>query len=157
MVQKLNQNRFIPPRNELSQSFLDTQVKVSRVARPLLTPVAHNCVSANVVYSWAERVFILEQYISSKSSASVLEAFSSACSDKYRLIRKFRNSKHVRCRAMLTGESLRSFEETLRNNWFVFLYSCHESLQCCCSWGCVLIVTSCSRWYHLRKNFSPLS
>jgi hypothetical protein len=36
----------------------------------------------NMMYSRAERVFILEQYFASKSSAAVREAFSNAYPDK---------------------------------------------------------------------------
>jgi hypothetical protein len=52
----------------------DTRVKVTLVARPLLTPVAQ--------YSRAERVFILEHHFAFKSFAVVREAFSSAYPDK---------------------------------------------------------------------------
>jgi hypothetical protein len=38
----------------------DTRVRVTVVARPLLTPVAQSCAGANVVYSWTKRVFILD-------------------------------------------------------------------------------------------------
>jgi hypothetical protein len=45
------------------------------VARPLLTPAAAD---VNAAHSRAERVFILERYLASKSFAVVREAVSSA-------------------------------------------------------------------------------
>jgi hypothetical protein len=80
----------------------DTRVKVTLVARPLLTPVAKKCAGANPVYSRAERVFILEHYFASKSFAAVREAFSNAYPDKEvpnktirRLVTKFRETGSV--------------------------------------------------------------
>jgi hypothetical protein len=40
------------------------------------------CVGANMVYSRAERLFILRHYVASKSFAAVREAFNSAYPDK---------------------------------------------------------------------------
>jgi hypothetical protein len=106
----------------------DTQVKVTLVSRPLLTPVARkSCAGVNMVYSRAERVFILEHYFASKSFAAVYEAFSKMYPDKevrnkttvHRLVTKFRDTgsvfdrKCVRSRTVLTGETLRNLEETL--------------------------------------------
>jgi hypothetical protein len=51
---------------------LDTRIKVTLVARPLLMP------AAQMVYSRAEHVSILENYFASKSFAAVLEEFSNA-------------------------------------------------------------------------------
>jgi hypothetical protein len=70
----------------------DTRVKFTLIPRPLLTPVA--------VYSRAERVFILEHYIASKSFAAVREHFSNAYSytevwnktTTHRLVTKFRDT-----------------------------------------------------------------
>jgi hypothetical protein len=53
-----------------------------------------------MVYSLAERVFILKQYFASKSFAAVGEAFSNAYPDKevpnkttiHRLVTKYRNA-----------------------------------------------------------------
>jgi hypothetical protein len=101
------------------------------------------CASANMVYSRAERMFILEHYFASKSFAAVREAFINAYSDRkvpykitiHRLVTKFRDTgsvcdrKHVRRRTVLTDETLRNFEETLKHNSFVLLYRCHQSLQ----------------------------
>jgi hypothetical protein len=72
-------------------------------------------------------VFILEHYFASKSFAAVREAFSNAHPDKEvpnktiirRLVTKFRvtgsvrDTKHVRRRTVLTGETLQKVEETL--------------------------------------------
>jgi hypothetical protein len=57
-----------------------------------------SCAGANMVYSRAERVFILEHHFASKSFAAVREAFSNAYRDKkvsnkttiHRLVTKFR-------------------------------------------------------------------
>jgi hypothetical protein len=56
----------------------DTRVKVTLVARPLFK----SCDGAKMVYSRAERVFILEHYFASRSFASVCVAFSNAYLDK---------------------------------------------------------------------------
>jgi hypothetical protein len=83
-----------------------------------------------MVYSRAERVFIVEHYFASKSFAAVREAFSNACPDKgppnkttiHRLVTKFRDTgsvcdrKPVWRRTVLTGETLRNVEETLKKN-----------------------------------------
>jgi hypothetical protein len=61
------------------------------------------CARANMVYSRAERVFILEHYFASKSFAAVHEAFSNAYSDRevpnktiiHRLVTEFRNTGSV--------------------------------------------------------------
>jgi hypothetical protein len=58
------------PRNAL--------IEVTLVARPLLTPLAQKLCNANMMYSRAERVFILEHYFTSKSSAAVREKFGNA-------------------------------------------------------------------------------
>jgi hypothetical protein len=58
-----------------------------------------------MVYSRAERVFILEQYFAPKSFAAVREAFSNAYPDKevpnkttvHRLVTQFRNTGSVLC------------------------------------------------------------
>jgi hypothetical protein len=70
------------PCNRLSQPPPNTRVKVILVARPLLTPASQNCVSAKVLYSRAERLFILEHYFLSQSFAAVSEAFNKAYPDK---------------------------------------------------------------------------
>jgi hypothetical protein len=76
-----------------------------------------------MVYSRAERVFILEHYFASKSFTAVRKAFSNVCSDKeipnkttvHRLVTKCRDTgsvcdrKHVQRRTVLTGD----VEETL--------------------------------------------
>jgi hypothetical protein len=86
-----------------------------------------SCAGANMVYSRAERVFILEHYFASKSFAAVREAFSITCPAKevpnmttvHRLVTKFRdtgsvcNRKHVRHRTVLTGGTPRNVERTL--------------------------------------------
>jgi hypothetical protein len=51
---------------------LDTRVMATLVARPLLTPVAQKLCVTNIVYSRAERVFILEHYFAPKLFSSVL-------------------------------------------------------------------------------------
>jgi hypothetical protein len=59
----------------------DTQVKVTLVARPLLTPFAQKlCICEHGVrlYSQTECVFILENYFASKSFVAFREAFSNA-------------------------------------------------------------------------------
>jgi hypothetical protein len=80
-----------------------------------------------MVYSRAERVFILEHYFVSKSFAAVIEVFSDAYSDKevpnkttvHRLETKCRGTgsacdrKYVRRRTVLTGQTLHHNEETL--------------------------------------------
>jgi hypothetical protein len=63
---------------KLLTSPLDTRVKVTLVARPLLTPVAPKLCSRK----HGERLIILEHYFTSKSFAAVREAFSSAYPDK---------------------------------------------------------------------------
>jgi hypothetical protein len=89
--------------------------------------MSKSCTDANMVHSRAERVFILENYFTSKSFADVREAFSNAYPDKevpnettvYRLVTKFRDTrnvcdrKHVRRRTVLTDETLCSVGETL--------------------------------------------
>jgi hypothetical protein len=90
-----------------------------------------------MVYSRAEHVFILEHYFASKSFAAVREAFSNSYPDKevpnktttiHLLVTKSRDTggicdrKHVRRRTVLTGETLRNSEETLKHNSFVLLY-----------------------------------
>jgi hypothetical protein len=54
----------------------DIEVKVTLVARPLLTPVAQKLCRWNIVYSRSELVFILEYDFASKSFASVHEEFN---------------------------------------------------------------------------------
>jgi hypothetical protein len=62
-----------------------------------------SCVGANMVYSRAERVFVLEHYFASKSFAAVCEAFSNAYPDnevpnntiKHRLVTTFRDTVSV--------------------------------------------------------------
>jgi hypothetical protein len=62
-----------------------------------------SCAGANMVYSRAERVFILEHYFASKSFAAVREAFRNAYPDKevpnkatiHRLVTKFRDTGNV--------------------------------------------------------------
>jgi hypothetical protein len=65
-----------------------------------------------MVYSRAERVFILEHYFASKSSAAVREAFSNAYPDKevpnepvHRLVTKFRDTGSVCDRKCPTSDS----------------------------------------------------
>jgi hypothetical protein len=79
-----------------------------------------------MVYSRAERVFILEHYFGSKSFAAVREASSNAYLDKqepnktkvHRLVTKFRDTasvcdrKNVQRRRTLTGETLHKGEDT---------------------------------------------
>jgi hypothetical protein len=63
-----------------------------------LRQLRKSCAGANMVYSLAERVFILEHYFVSKSSAAVREAFSNMYPDKevpnkttiHRLVIEFR-------------------------------------------------------------------
>jgi hypothetical protein len=58
------------------------------------------CAGVNMVYSRAERVLILEYYLTSKSFAAVREAFCNAYPDKevpnkttmYRMLTKFLNT-----------------------------------------------------------------
>jgi hypothetical protein len=77
----------------------NTRVKVTLVARPLRKSSA----SANMVYSRAERVFILQHHFASKSFAAVREAFSCTHPDKevsnktaiHRLVTKFRDAVSV--------------------------------------------------------------
>jgi hypothetical protein len=73
-----------------------------------------------MVYSRAERVFIIEHYFESKSFAAVRETFSNAYPDKevpnkttiHRQVTTFRDTgsvcdrKYVRRRIVLTGETL---------------------------------------------------
>jgi hypothetical protein len=54
----------------------DTRVKVTLVARPLLKLIAKSYAGAIMVYSRAERVFILEHHFASKPFAAVREASS---------------------------------------------------------------------------------
>jgi hypothetical protein len=96
-----------------------------------------------MVYSRAERVFILEHYFTSKLFAVVREAFSNAYPDKevpnkttiHRLVTTFRDTgsvcdrKHVRRLTVLTGETVRNgqkntsamaaeiFEKTVPTKW----------------------------------------
>jgi hypothetical protein len=72
---KLNQKRVRPLP-------CHTRVKVILFARPLLTQLRKSCAEANMVYSQAERVFILEHYFASNSFVAVREAFSNAYPDK---------------------------------------------------------------------------
>jgi hypothetical protein len=89
------------PSNRLSQQLLENRVKVTLVARPLLTPVAKNCAGAYMMHSREERVFILEHYDASKSFAAVQEAFSNVYPNKevpnkttvHRLVTRFRNKE----------------------------------------------------------------
>jgi hypothetical protein len=81
-----------------------------------------------MVYSRAERVFILENYLASKSFAAVREAFSNAYPDKevpnkttiHRLVTASRDTgsvcdmKHARRRTVLTNETPRNVEETIK-------------------------------------------
>jgi hypothetical protein len=87
-------------------------VKVTLVAKPLFTPLSKSYAGANIVYSRAERVFVLEHCFPLKSFATVREAFSNVYPDKkvrnktiiHRLVTKFRDTgsvcdrKHVRRR-----------------------------------------------------------
>jgi hypothetical protein len=70
-MQKWNQKKvpiFIIDSSKLP---IDTVAKVILIASSLLTPVAQMCAGAIMAYSQAERVFVLEDYLSSKSIAAV--------------------------------------------------------------------------------------
>jgi hypothetical protein len=77
----------------------DTWITVTFVARTLRI----NRTGTVVVYSWPERVFILENYFASKSSAAISKTFSNAYPGKevpnktttHRLVTKFRNTPSV--------------------------------------------------------------
>jgi hypothetical protein len=81
----------------------DTRVKVTRLLGRCSRQLRKSCARASVMYSWAERVFILEHYFASKSFAAVREAFSNAYPDKevpnktivHRLVTKFRDTGSV--------------------------------------------------------------
>jgi hypothetical protein len=65
--------------------------------------VRRSCAVANMVYSRAEGVFILERYFASKSFAAVREVFSNAYTDKevpnkiiiHRLVTTFQDTVSV--------------------------------------------------------------
>jgi hypothetical protein len=93
-----------PSCNTLSQPPPVTQEsRSSLLLGRCLRQLRKSCAGADVVYSQAERVFILEHYFTSKSSAAVREAFSNAYPDKevpnkitiHRLVTKFRNTGSV--------------------------------------------------------------
>jgi hypothetical protein len=80
-IQKWNQKQ-VHPRVILSPNLPQhSRVKVTIVARPLLTPIAQKSCRCEHGVSRAERV-VLEHYFASKSFASVREAFSDAYPDK---------------------------------------------------------------------------
>jgi hypothetical protein len=71
-TKQLKRNRSTP--RLISSTYVppDTQIKITLVTRPLLKSSA----GANMVYSRAERMFILEHYFTWKCFNSVREALS---------------------------------------------------------------------------------
>jgi hypothetical protein len=79
---KLNQKQVHPCVMLSPNLHRNTELKVTLVARPLLTPVAQKlCRCEHGVFT-TKRMFILEHYFAPKSSAAVREAFSNAYPDK---------------------------------------------------------------------------
>jgi hypothetical protein len=60
----------------------DTESKSTWLLGRCSRQVRKSCADANMVYSRAERVFILEHYFASKSFSAVRETFSNAYPDK---------------------------------------------------------------------------
>jgi hypothetical protein len=110
-----------------------------------------SCAGGNTMYSRAKRVFILENYFASKSSAAGREAFANSCPDTevrskktaHRLVTKFREtgsvcgSKDVLLLAVLTGGTVSIVKEALKHALFCYI-GVTEVHECCCSQGCVL-------------------
>jgi hypothetical protein len=104
----------------------DTRVKVTLVARSLLTLAAQSCVSAKMAYSRAESVFILVHYFASISLAAFREPFSSAYSDK-----ELPSKKAIR-RVATTFWDTRSVcpWQVLIEQHISWCYDCTSSKQC---------------------------
>jgi hypothetical protein len=94
----------------------------------------HLCKSfagANMVYSWAESVFILEYYLKSKLFAAVYEAFSNVYPDKevlskmtiYWLITTFWDTESV-CLCISAGRVTKQL--TLWLYWFKAVYQLQQ-------------------------------
>jgi hypothetical protein len=68
------------PPHEIDSSDLprDMRIKVTLIARPLYTSAAQKLCRVNIVYSRAERVFILEHIRPSKAFAVAREAICNA-------------------------------------------------------------------------------
>jgi hypothetical protein len=60
----------------------DTQIEVTQLLHRCSQQLCKSGAGANMVYSWAEYVFMLKHYFVSISSAAVHEAFSNAYPDK---------------------------------------------------------------------------
>jgi hypothetical protein len=100
-----------------------------------------------MVYSLAERVFILEHYFALKSFAALREALNNAYPDKealkkttiHRLVTKFWDTgsvcdrKHVRRRTVSTGEVLSNAEETLKTSRLSCYIDATTAYKYCCS------------------------
>jgi hypothetical protein len=138
-----------------------------------------SCANANMVYSRAERVFILEHYFASKSFAAVREAFSNACPDKevthkttvHWLVTTFRDTGSV-CLWQVLIERQNSWNYGRTD--FKQRISCSNGIGLlefnrasgvgvlwlkgfmCSSYGCVLNGTPCINSEYLEKMCSTL-
>jgi hypothetical protein len=88
---QLNNSHVLRYRNEVTSR--STPVKYSLPTSPVTLEsrsrqLRRSCAGANMVYSRAERVFILKHYFVPKSFAAVREAFSNAYPDKEHRIRQ---------------------------------------------------------------------
>jgi hypothetical protein len=166
-VQKWNQKQVHPRVTDSPNLPHGTLVKVTLVARPLLTPVAQSCAGVNMVYSRAEHVLIPEHYFASKSFAAVREAHNNAYRDKevpnktiiHRLVTTFRDTGSV-CLWQVLIERQNSwnhgrtdFKQCISCNNGIRLQELHRAtgslLLCvkgfmCCSLVSVLNATFCS-------------
>jgi hypothetical protein len=81
-AQKRNQNQVHPRVIDSPNLPRDTRDKVTRLLGRCSRQLCKSCAGANIVYSRAELVFILEHYLASKSFAAVREVFNNAYPDK---------------------------------------------------------------------------
>jgi hypothetical protein len=104
-----------------------------------------------MVYSREKRVFVSEHYF-----AAVRESFSNAYPDKEGLVTTFRDTvsvgdrKHVQRRTVLTGETLRNGEDTLKITRLSCCIDVTKAYRYCWSYGCVLNGTPCVQCIYLR-------
>jgi hypothetical protein len=92
----------LPPCNRLSQrtSHVTLESRSPWLLRRCSRQLSKNCADANMVYSRAEHLFILEHYFATKSCVAVREAFSNECPEKevpnkttiHRLVTTFRDT-----------------------------------------------------------------
>jgi hypothetical protein len=92
-----------PPCKTLQTSLVTLESRSSLLLGRCSRQLRKGCAGANMVYSRAERVFILEHYFASKLYAAVREAFSNAYPDKevpnkttiHRLVIQFQDKEDV--------------------------------------------------------------